>query len=185
MTPAQRERWAKAGAFAFDRPGAPATFESRVTRDAGWTRSRATRAIAEYRRVLSLAAEAGHPVSPSPAVDVVWHTHLLYTRSYWDQLCANVLGRPPHREPATGTSDDAAKLDDWYARTLASHADFFGEPPPVDVWPQRPAQRPTLHVDPARSVVVPHAFWRLIQALFILSTVVATVGIVMFVLHRG
>jgi hypothetical protein len=46
--------------------------------------------LGEYRRFLFLAMEAGHPVSPSRAVDLAWHQHLLDTRSYW-QLLAGVL----------------------------------------------------------------------------------------------
>lgn len=184
MTPAQRDRWTKIEAFSFDRDGSAATFESRVMREAGWTRAAAARAIAEYRRFLLLAAEAGHPVSPSPTVDVVWHAHLLYTRSYWDELCPNVLGRPLHHEPASGTPDDSEKLKDWYARTLESYATIFGEPPPADVWPRSPVHRPMLHVDPQANVVLPRPLWRLIQALLILSAVAAAVGIVMLGIHR-
>lgn len=178
MNAAQRERWAKIEAFAFDRPGATATFEQRVMREAGWTRGHAQRAIVEYRRFLLLAAEAGHPVSPSPAVDVVWHAHLLYTRSYWDDLCPNVLGRPFHHEPASGSADDAAKLTDWYAKTLASYARIFGQPPPADLWPAKPDHRPMLHVDPTRNVVLPRGLWLIVRALLTLSAVAAIAGIV-------
>jgi hypothetical protein len=176
MTPAQQERWQKIERFAFDRDGAVATFESRVMRDAGWTRHAARRAIAEYRRFLLLAAEAGHPVSPSPAVDHVWHAHLLYTRNYWDDLCPDVLGRKLHHEPADGTGDDAAKLHDWYARTLASYASIFGEPPPPDLWPERPRHEAPRHVDPAQSVVLPRAAWRVVLAtLFLTATALAAI----------
>lgn len=173
MTPHQLDRWQKLENFAFDAPNATATFESRVVGESGWTRATARRAIAEYRRFLLLAAEAGHPVSPSPAVDVVWHAHLLYTRNYWDALCRDVLGRPLHHEPATGDSADAAKLDDWYARTLASYAAIFGEPPPADVWPAHPAHRSFVRIDPGRSVVLSRGLWRILVALLVLSAAIA------------
>jgi hypothetical protein len=35
-----------------------------------------------------------HIVTPSEQVDQVWHLHLTYTRSYWDEFCPNVLGQP-------------------------------------------------------------------------------------------
>src|SRR5947199_354356 len=79
---------------------------------------RAARAIEEYRRFAFLAVAAGHPVSPSDAVDQVWHLHLLYTRSYWVQFCGEVLGKPLHHEPSTGGGGEAAKFDAWYGQTL-------------------------------------------------------------------
>ncbi len=41
----------------------------------------------EYRRFAFLAATAGHPVTPSDAVDQAWHLHLTYSRDYWDRFC--------------------------------------------------------------------------------------------------
>ena len=66
-----------------DEPGAALPFTSRLAREQGWSHAFAARAIREYKRFLILAMEAGHPVTPSEAVDQVWHLHLVYTVSYW------------------------------------------------------------------------------------------------------
>ena len=94
----------------------------------------------EYQRFLYLAMVAGHPVTPSEAVDQAWHLHLVYTKSYWQQLCRDVLGRDLHHEPTTGGAHEGAKFVDWYSRTLESYQTTFGEPPPAEIWPD-PARR--------------------------------------------
>lgn len=96
------------------------------------------RVIEEYRRFLLLGVAAGHPVSPSDAVDQVWHLHLTYTKSYWEGLCQGVLGRPFHHVPSEGRPGEGEKYADWYRQTLASYRRIFGEEPPGDIWPRRP-----------------------------------------------
>lgn len=162
MTPAQRERWQHIERLAITPSESVITFEDKLIQHIGWTRAHAGRAIAEYRRFLMLAAEAGHPVSPSPDVDEVWHLHLLYTRNYWDELCPDVLGFRLHHEPATGTGGDRAKLDDWYAKTLASYQSMFGEAPPTDLWPAKPLRVRFDRVDTRHAVVLSRGTWRLI-----------------------
>ncbi|MCU0864619.1 MAG: hypothetical protein MUC36_12545 [Planctomycetes bacterium] len=125
---------ARLSAFSIDAPGAAFSFRARLAHENGWTDAFAGRVIAEYFRFVWLAVRAGHPVTPPPAVDEAWHLHLCYTRSYWDELCAEVLGRPLHHGPTRGGAAEAAKYHDWYARTLASYRQHFGEPP-ADIWP--------------------------------------------------
>jgi hypothetical protein len=178
MSPAVLARWQQLESFAFDAPDAVFTFEDKLIRETGWTRAFAQRAIAEYRRFLLLAAEAGHAVSPSPAVDHVWHLHLLCTRSYWDELCPKILGFDFHHEPATGAAGNRAKLDEAYARTLASYRAIFGEDPPPDLWPAQPQAIRSQRVDLARMVVLPRAAWRACLAALTVAAVAAAVGIV-------
>lgn len=129
-------------------PGTRLTFARRLSRETGWSQDFTRRAIAEYRRFLYLAARAGHPVTPSEEVDEVWHFHLLYTRSYWDDLCATVLGAPLHHAPTRGGRAEATKFTDWYERTLASYRQHFDAEPPAEIWPDatrrfRPLVKPT------------------------------------------
>ena len=93
------------------------------------------RVISEYRRFLYLAIVAGHQVSPSDDVDQAWHLHLLYTESYWNRLCRDVLGVPLHHHPTTGGPSERAKFDAWYRQTLDSYRRVFYEDPPADIWP--------------------------------------------------
>jgi uncharacterized protein (TIGR04222 family) len=134
MTEEQQKLWEKIEAFPLDQSGVALSFSSRLARENGWSAARAQQVMKEYKRFLFLAMCAGHPVSPPDAVDHAWHLHLLYTRSYWRDLCNGVLGRPLHHEPTEGGFAEGAKFHEWYATTLASYRRFFGEPP-ADVWP--------------------------------------------------
>lgn len=171
----QTQLWASLSRMKLDPPQASIQFIDKLIRETGWTRAFAARAIEEYRRFLLIAATAGHPVSPSETVDQVWHTHLLYTRSYW-AMCREMLGFEFHHEPAIGTSADREKLDDWYARTLQSYESIFGEIP-RDIWPATPVANSFRRVDEHRNVVVPRnmvlAIGGLIVAIVLGSVVVA------------
>jgi len=123
-----------------DQPGAGLAFSDRLARENGWSKAYAERVVAEYRRFVFLAAAAGHPVTPSEEVDQAWHLHLVYTRSYWDELCGEVLGFPLHHGPTVGGPAEGAKFTDWYQRTLDSYQRLLGTEPPVDIWPP-PRQR--------------------------------------------
>lgn len=149
-------------AFRLDDPSAVLPFSSRLAREQGWTHAETARVIREYRRFLCLAALSGHPVSPSDAVDHAWHLHLLYTRSYWQELCKETLGFDLHHEPARGNTEDAGKFADWYARTLESYRHLFGETPPADIWPspeakaaKRRRRQSKRWIDPARHWIIP------------------------------
>ena len=133
----------KLQSFPFDEPGASRPFTARLRDENGWNEGLARRAIDEYRRFLVLAALAGHRVSPSHIVDKVWHLHLLYTRSYWEELCGKVLGFPLHHEPSRGGTDNVALAAD-YVRTLSSYERLFNEVPPRDLWPSPNTRIPQL-----------------------------------------
>src|SRR5579884_2215893 len=110
-------------------------FEVRLARENGWSRAYTQRVIVEYKRFVYLAMTAGHVVTPSEAVDQAWHMHLTYTRSYWERLCRNLLGRPLHHNPTRGGAEEWHKYRALYEQTLASYRSAFGEEPPADIWP--------------------------------------------------
>ncbi|MBC7807607.1 MAG: hypothetical protein H7145_15850 [Akkermansiaceae bacterium] len=121
-------------AFPLDSAEATFPFSAKLCSDNGWTRHYTRRVLAEYRRFLFLAATSGHPVAPPDPIDQAWHLHMVYTRSYWDELCGATLGFPLHHGPTRGGQADADKFTDWYARTLESYRAWFGEEPPGDIW---------------------------------------------------
>lgn len=127
--------WARLEAFALDDPAASLPFSARLARDNGWSHAFARRVIGEYKRFLYLAAVAGHEITPSEEVDEAWHLHLLYTRSYWGELCPHVLGRPLHHGPTKGGDKEAVRWDGAYAATLAAYRAEFSAEPPADIWP--------------------------------------------------
>jgi len=122
-------------AFELDVPGAQLPFTSRLAREQGWTHVFAGRVITEYKRFVVLAMLAGHPVTPSEEVDQVWHLHMVYTRSYWHDLCRDVLGRELHHGPTAGGADENEKFADWYGKTLDSYRRLFGNDAPPEIWP--------------------------------------------------
>lgn len=127
--------WARLEAFDLDAIGATLPFSQRLARDNGWSPAFAHRVVHEYKRFLFLAATCDHPVTPSDEVDQAWHLHLVYTRSYWDELCGQVLGFALHHGPTRGGVAEGRKFDDWYARTLQSYQGAFNTLPPADIWP--------------------------------------------------
>ncbi len=169
---------ARLRAFVFDDPGDRLPFTVRLAQENGWTRAYAQRVVDEYRRFVWLALRAGHPVTPSPAVDEAWHLHLCYTRSYWQRFCGDVLGRPLHHEPTRGGEREDGKFATWYGRTLASYRAHFGEPP-ADVWPA-PGVRfrggAPRKVDAARHFVIERVRVRRIAAVGAAVTALVALG---------
>lgn len=126
---------ARLEAFRFDDGPARFGFADRLAKENGWSSEFAHRAMREYLRFMYLAATAGHPVTPSEEVDQVWHLHMIYTRSYWERLCGQLLGQAIHHEPTRGGRAEGEKFVDWYERTKESYRRCFGEAPPGDLWP--------------------------------------------------
>jgi hypothetical protein len=134
--------WSRLGDFDIDATAddAPAragalSFVARLARENAWSLGYAQRVFDEYKRFVVLAVESGHAVTPSETVDQAWHLHLVYTRSYWDDMCSGILGRPLHHGPTKGGVDEGARFDAQYRATLESYARIFGAPPPADIWP--------------------------------------------------
>lgn len=138
------------------------SFVQRLAREHGWSAAQADAAILEYKRFCFLAVVAGHPVTPSDAVDEVWHQHLTYSRDYWTRYCPQVLGRDLHHEPTRGGRDQGRLHQRQYADTLASYQHWFG-PPPLEWWPdaQTQAQQPAhfRRIDTSRHLLLPRPRW--------------------------
>ncbi|WP_156340156.1 glycine-rich domain-containing protein [Sphingomonas sp. Leaf17] len=135
MLPTDRALLTAIERLTIDPPGAALTFVDRLARDNGWDRDHATAVDREYRRFLFLAATADAPVTPSDAVDQAWHLHLAYSRSYWDDLCGQIIGRPLHHCPTAGGPVEDDRYAGQYSATLRRYADAFGEAPPTAIWP--------------------------------------------------
>lgn len=142
--------WERLEGFALDEEGADFRFSERLAQENGWSAEHTQRVVAEYRKFLYLCVVAGHAVTPSDEVDQVWHLHLCYTRSYWQDLCKEVLGFPLHHGPTKGGGAERAKYADWYGKTLERYVEEFDEEAPVDIWPvagRRFAKRDFRRVD--------------------------------------
>jgi uncharacterized protein (TIGR04222 family) len=158
------ELWQRLLAHAIGPPAAVLSFTARLARENGWSMPFAQRAVHEYRKFCFLAVttedapagEARTHVTPSHAVDQVWHLHLSYTRDYWQQFCPNVLGCTLHHGPTAGGSAEAARYGAQYAHTLQRLERHFGA---IDeaIWPgvhARFAQAPHMQMLDRRHVWV-------------------------------
>lgn len=125
--------WAAIQKFSVDKKGAPYPMSARLADEQDWTPEFTALAVEEYKRFIFLAAAAGHPVTPSYVVDEVWHLHLIFTRSYWEEL-GDIIGRLIHHDPGTGEKGDGSKFHNQYVRTLESYRKFFGSEPPPEIW---------------------------------------------------
>lgn len=134
FTPEQQALCDRLENFKLDQADAELSFSKRLVQDNNWSLNFAEQAIDEYKKFMFLALAASHPVTPSDAVDQVWHLHLSYSRSYWENFCPNVLLKSLHHEPTKGGESEAEKYNNWYNQTLESYTKFFGEPPD-HIWP--------------------------------------------------
>jgi uncharacterized protein (TIGR04222 family) len=175
--------WQRLDAFVFDDPQAQFTFTQRLAREQGWSVGYAAAIVDEYRRFLYLAVTAGHEVTPSEQVDAAWHLHMIYTRSYWQDLCEQVLGQPLHHGPTRGGGDDRARFEAQYLQTLASYRKAFGHAPPADIWPSV-AERfdrtnQPIVVDRSRYWIVPKPWhWLKMPRLFAVSATPVALAVV-------
>jgi hypothetical protein len=127
--------WSKLESYSPDNPHDALTFSQRLARENGWPPFFTERVVTEYKKFLFLCMISPHPVTPSDEVDQAWHLHLVYTKSYWNDLCKNILGKDLHHTPTEGGPAERDKFTSYYESTLALYHDKFGHAPPDDIWP--------------------------------------------------
>jgi hypothetical protein len=129
------ELWKRIQQFELDDEDSSLTFTDRLARENGWSHEFAIRAVLEYKKFIFLICISNQPLTPSDEVDQVWHLHLLYTHSYWDEFCGEILNRKIHHGPTRGGKRENDKFTNWYLQTLELYRNTFNEAPPVDIWP--------------------------------------------------
>lgn len=135
MTNESSKLWDNLKQFELDDNDSQLTFTDRLARENGWTHEFSVRAILEYKKFIFLIVISSQPLTPSDEVDQVWHLHLLYTHSYWTEMCDNLLNRKIHHGPTKGGQSEGLKFTDWYLKTMELYKIHFGEVPPADIWP--------------------------------------------------
>ena len=135
MTSQQQKLWNDIKSFELDDPEISLSFTDRLARENGWTMEYAVRTISEYKKFIFLLTIATHPLTPSDQVDQVWHLHLLYTQSYWEDFCEKIVKRKIHHGPTKGGENEKNKFTDWYEKTKQLYVDTFNTPIPSDIWP--------------------------------------------------
>ncbi len=155
--------------FKVDDGSAPKSFLKRLQKSHGWSADFAEQAMREYLRFIYLATVSTAGVSPSKAIDEVWHLHLTFTRSYWSDLCKDILDKDIHHEPGSGLPGESFR--DVFAETLALYATEFDEPAPAEVWNPQPK---TSAVAPIRRKT--SRFWLIAAPIATALTMVAILG---------
>ncbi len=133
--PVDDDLWRRLSEYSPDDPKAHISFSDRLRRESNWTLAYTKRVVEEYKRFIYLACVEEHEMTPSEDVDAAWHLHLVHTRSYWDELCGEILGRKLHHGPTTGGARERKRFGSAYEDTLASYLRIFGSSPPPDIWP--------------------------------------------------
>lgn len=87
----------------------------------------------ETKRFLWAVASSGHPITPPPIIDEMWHNFLLFTRNY-RSFCHQFFGRMIHHTPLTSESRYRVIVeaknngfDGLLERQLATLYDLLGE----------------------------------------------------------
>ncbi len=135
MNEQEHNLWLKVEAFEFDDPHSSLTFSERLARENNWKLDFALDVVEEYKKFIFLICISPTPLTPSDQVDQAWHLHLVYTDSYWNQFCGNILGRRIEHGPTKGGSKEQKKYAELYQNTLTLYLNTFGTEPPQDIWP--------------------------------------------------
>jgi hypothetical protein len=127
----QRALWQRLLAFNFDQAG-PYPFSLRLANENRWPHEYALQIIEEYRKFLFLATICRAALLPADDVRQAWRLHLIYSVSYWQELCQKVLGQPLSHRCDNGT-EHASKARARFEKTVNLYRVYFGEPP-VAIW---------------------------------------------------
>lgn len=148
--------------FDLDDPEAAHNFTQRLAKENNWPIAYTLRAVFEYKRFMFLICQTKQMLSPSNTVDQVWHLHLLYTKSYWEDFCGTVLKRAIHHIPSQGGKQENAKHKTMYKNTLDIYRQVFSQSPPEDIWPSANAgELPAEYrwIDRKQFFIIPRPNW--------------------------
>ncbi|WP_177763866.1 glycine-rich domain-containing protein [Flavobacterium sp. I3-2] len=126
-----QELWNRILNFNFDFPQSEFGFTTRLAKENYWTLNFTKKAILEYKKFMYLAATSNVMVSPSEIVDVVWHQHLIFTKSY--QKFCTILGKQIQHIPSTHNKEDYAKFKQAKEQTKILYEQNFGNQP-EEIW---------------------------------------------------
>lgn len=141
----QEKMWKKISEFNLDNPTSSFVFSARLAKENGWSREYAKRVIEEYKKFLYLSVISGKSLTPSEEVDQAWHLHMIYTHSYWNDLCKETLGVSLHHGPTKGGRKETEKYTDQYQFTLDLYESQLGQKAPKDIWPDTKTRFENIH----------------------------------------
>lgn len=96
-----------------------------------WQRAYCNLALSEYRRFAFLALISDSEITPSEAIDEVWHLHILHTQDYsqFGAACQHFL----HHWP--GMPTNRPQFNKQYEMTREMYRVVFGYDAPQAFWP--------------------------------------------------
>ena len=121
------ELWNKIKDFELDEHHAEYSFSVRLADENKWTIYFTEQAILEYKKFMYLAASNEEMVSPSEIVDIVWHQHLIFTKSY-KEFC-QVLNKKIEHIPSTHIATQKETFVRAKQRTTQLYEVNFGKQP--------------------------------------------------------
>lgn len=138
MTSQEQKTWDTLRNLTIDDSNSSFKFSDRLAKENGWSKQFALNTIEEYKKFVFLAKHAGHPVTPSLEVDEAWHLHMIYTKSYWGDMCKEIDFQL-HHGPTKGGHSENVKFTNWYEKTKESYFKYFGVPDEL-YWPKSEAR---------------------------------------------
>lgn len=122
------------------------SFKKRLAVENNWSFQFAATVYDEYLKFIYLTCISESPVTPSDEIDQAWHLHMIYTQSYWNEMCRSILNQDIHHTPTRGGESENSKFHAYYNKTCTLYEIEFGYPPRQDVWPD-PGKRFTDYLD--------------------------------------
>ncbi|MGB1204449.1 MAG: hypothetical protein ACPG5B_02315 [Chitinophagales bacterium] len=131
--------WKNIEQFSFDTVLSDYGFETRLASENAWTKKFTKKALLEYKKFMYLAATSNTMVSPSEIVDIVWHQHLIFSKSY-REFC-QILGKNVQHIPSTHNEAEFETFQKAKMHTTRLYKENFGEQP-KEIWEYRDMYAP-------------------------------------------
>lgn len=126
--------WQQIVDFEITKPDVDLTFAQRFARENDFSELFSRQIITEYKKYIYLCCMSNQALTPSSYVDLAWHLHLTYTKSYWIDLCQNTLQKEIHHTPTEGGKAERDKFENYYNYTLKLYETEFKQKPPSAIW---------------------------------------------------
>jgi hypothetical protein len=126
-----KQLWNEIENFSLDDDNSEYNFSIRLSHENDWPIYFTEKAILEYKKFMYLAAISDKMVSPSGIVDIVWHQHLIFTKSY--STLGDLLQKKIDHIPSTHNPKEKEKFKLAETFTKEIYQQEFGEQP-AEIW---------------------------------------------------
>ncbi len=109
-------------------------FAYKISRQCGWSKAFALKAISEYKKFVYLGVVSDFAVTPSEIIDKVWHRHILFSTAY-RQFCDEIIEHHFDHHPELIFSESQTEtFQQQYLQTLELYKKEFNTDPPMGIW---------------------------------------------------